>query len=221
MQASRFTCAFCPVAIRTMWSRRSSRLWRGRCVLPSLLTRGSRASPARRAVSDPVTVPWHSARQGRGMLILRGRPDAVSTWARRGLGPVHVVPLEGWTAVLPAGPSRALPPYDDTIKTLAGRHVASRLRSAIGLFAVDGNAVITVHPTGWRAIPRWFLWSPAHGVTRPWHLAPGRPADLLSAAGIPGTGVRREVRNILVETGGDAHGVLGGLMALLSLPGSD
>ena len=78
-------------------------------------------------------MPWHSARQGRGMLILRGRPDAVSTWARRGLAPVHVVPLEGWTAVLPAGPSRALPPYDDTIKTLAGRHVASRLRSAIGL----------------------------------------------------------------------------------------
>ncbi len=155
------------------------------------------------------------------MLLLRGEADIVSTWARRGLAPVYVVPLEGWTAVLPAGPSRAMPPYDDTIKTLAGRHVASRLRSAIGFFAVEGNAVVTVHPTGWRAIPRWFLWSPAHGVTRPWHLAPGRPADLLSAAGIPGAGVRREVRNILVETGGDAHGVLGGLMAVLSLPGSD
>lgn len=155
------------------------------------------------------------------MLLLRGNPDAVATWARRGLAPVHVVPLHGWTAVLPAGPSRAMPPYDDTIKTLAGRHVASRLRSAIGLFAIDGNAVVTVHPTGWRAIPRWFVWSPGRGVARPWHLPPGRPADLLTAAGIRDGRVRRDVRDILVDTSGDADGVLGDLMDLLSLPGSD
>lgn len=155
------------------------------------------------------------------MLLLRGRPDAVSTWARRGLAPVYVVPLDDWTAVLPAGPSRARPPYDDTIQTLAGRHVASRLRSAIGLFAVDGNAVVTVHPTGWRAIPRWFVWSPGRGVARPWHLAPGRPADLLTAAGIRDARVGRDVRDILVEPGGDADGVLGDLMALLLLPGLD
>lgn len=145
----------------------------------------------------------------------------VATWARRGLAPVHVVPLDGWTAVLPAGPSRAMPPYDDTIKTLAGRHVASRLRSAIGLFAIDGNAVVTVHPTGWRAIPRWFVWSPGRGVARPWHLPPGRPADLLTAAGIRDGRVSRDVRDILVDTSGDADGVLGDLMDLLSLPGSD
>lgn len=155
------------------------------------------------------------------MLLLRGNPDVVATWARRGLAPVHVVPLDGWTAVLPAGPSRAMPPYDDTIKTLAGRHVASRLRSAIGLFAVDGNAVVTVHPTGWRAIPRWFVWSPGRGVARPWHLPPGRPADLLTAAGIRDGRVSRDVRDILVDTSGDADGVLGDLMDLLSLPGSD
>jgi hypothetical protein len=58
-------------------------------------------------------------------------------------------------------------------------------------------------------------------VARPWHLAPGRPADLLTAAGIRDGGVRRDVRDILVETGGDADGVLGDLMALLLLPGSD
>jgi hypothetical protein len=155
------------------------------------------------------------------MLLLRGQPDAVSVWARRGLAPVHVIPLDGWTGVLPAGPSLAMPPYDDTIKTLAGRHVASRLRSAIGLFAVDGNAVVTVHPTGWHAIPRWFVWTPGRGVARPEHLTPGRPADLLTAAGIRDGGVRREVRDILVETGGDADGLLGELLDLLSLPGSD
>ena len=155
------------------------------------------------------------------MLLLRGRPDAVATWARRGLLPVHVVPLEGWTAVLPAGPSRAMPPYDDTLKALAGRPVASRLRSAIGLFAVDGNAVVTVHPCGWRAIPRWFVWSPGHGVMRPRHLAAGRPADLVMAAGTRDAAARREVLDLLVDGGGDAQSVLRDLLAVLSLPGAD
>lgn len=155
------------------------------------------------------------------MLLLRGEPDPVATWARRGLVPVHVVPLDGWTAVLPAGPSRAMPPYDDTLKALAGRPVAARLRSAIGLFAVDGNAVVTVQPTGWRAIQRWFVWSPGQGVVRTRHLATGRPADLTAAAGIHGGTTRRGVLDLLIDGGGDAHGVLGGLLALLSLPGSD
>ena len=163
------------------------------------------------------------------MLLLRGKPDAVATWARRGLVPVHVVPLKGWTAVLPAGPSRAMPPYDDTLKALAGRPVAPRLRSAIGLFAVDGNAVVTVHPSGYRAIQRWFVWSPGRGVVRPRHLAAGRPADLIAAAGtrdhardgMDGGALRRDVRDTLVDAGGDADRVLGSLLALLSLPGSD
>jgi hypothetical protein len=155
------------------------------------------------------------------MLLLRGEPDAVATWARRGLVPVHIVPLEGWTAVLPAGPSRAMPPYDDSLKALAGRQVASRLRSAIGLFAVDGNAVITVQPTGWRAIQRWFVWSPGQGVVRPRRLAAGRPADLTAAAGARGGVARRRVLDLLVDGRGDAPGVLSDLLSLLSLPGAD
>lgn len=153
------------------------------------------------------------------MLLLRGKPEAVATWARRGLVPVHVVPLDGWTAVLPAGPSQATSPYDDTLKTLAGRPIASRVRCAIGLFAVDGNAVVTVHKPGWRAVQKWFVWSPGHGVVRPRHLALGRPADLTSAAGTHGQAARRGVREVLVDGDGDAHGVLGQLLALLSLPG--
>ena len=152
---------------------------------------------------------------------MRGKPDAVATWARRGLVPVHVVPLEGWTAVLPAGPSQVMPPYDDTLRLLAGRPVASRLRSAIGLFEVDGNAVITVHPSGWRAIQRWFVWSPGRGVVQPRNLAVGRPADLVIAAGIRDGAARRGVRDALVDVGGDAHSVLSDLLALLALPGSD
>jgi len=135
--------------------------------------------------------------------------------------PVHVVPLEGWTAVIPAGPSQALPPYDDTLRTFAGRPVASRLRSAIGFFAVDDNAVITVQPAGWSAVQRWFVWSPGQGVVQPRRLAAGRPADLLIAAGTHDRAAGRGVRDVLADTRGDAHGVIGELLALLALPGFD
>lgn len=155
------------------------------------------------------------------MLLLRGEPDSVAIWASRGLVPVHIVPLEGWTAVLPAGPSRALPPYDDTLKALAGRPVASRLRSAVGFFAVEGNAVITVQPPGWRAVQRWFVWSPGQGLVRPRRLPAGRPADLTAAAGARDGAARRGVLDLLVDGSGDARGVLGDLLATLSLPGSD
>lgn len=152
---------------------------------------------------------------------MRGRPDAVATWARRGLLPVHVVPLQGWTAVLPAGPSQAMPPYDDTLRTFAGRPIASRLRSAIGLFAVDGNAVITVHLSGRRAVQRWFVWSPGQGMVQSQSLVAGRPADLVEAAGTVDRAAGRVVRDLLADPGGDAQRVIGDLLALLGLPGSD
>jgi len=155
------------------------------------------------------------------MLLLRGTPDPVESWARRGLLPVHVVPLQGWTAVLPAGPSHAKPPYDDTLKTLAGRPVPSRLRPAIGLFAVDDIAVITAHPSGWRATQRWIVWSPGEGVAQPRQLVAGRPADLTAAAGTRDRAARRRVRDLLLDRGGDALGLLDELLSVLALPGSD
>ena len=161
--------------------------------------------------------PW----QGRGMLLLRGDPEHVASWAQRGLMPVHVVPLAGWTAVLPAGPSQAMAPYDDALSTLAGRPVPSRLRPAIGLFAVDGKAVISAHPAGWRATQRWFVWSPGEGIVQAEQLVAGRPADLVAVAGIRERGARRLVRDILVDGGGDAPGLLRDLLDLLSLPGAD
>jgi hypothetical protein len=168
-------------------------------------------------VTELARPPW----QGRGMLLLQGKPDPVASWAQRGLMPVHVVPLWGWTAVLPAGPSQASPPYDDTLKTLAGRPVPSRLRSAIGLFAVDGNAVISTQTSGWRARQRWFVWSPGEGVVQPQQLVAGRPADLIAAAGTHEKGARSLVRDILVDGGGDAPGLLDDLLDLLALPGSE
>jgi hypothetical protein len=154
------------------------------------------------------------------MLLLAGEPDSVASWARRGLVPVHVVPLDGWTAVLPAGPSRAMPPYDDALRSLAGRPVASRLRPAIGLFVVEANAVISAHNSGWRATQRWLVWSPGEGMVQPRRLPAGRPADLVAAAGTRGTSARRGVRDVLVDGGGGAPGLLGELLAMLDLPGS-
>lgn len=153
------------------------------------------------------------------MLLVRGEPNLVATWAHRGLIPVHIVPLAGWVAVLPAGRSCATPPYDDPLKTLAGRPVPSRLRSAIGLFAVNGNAVISAHRAGWRATQTWIVWSPGQGVVRAPQLVAGRPADLTSAAGIRDRTARRRVRDILLDEGGYVAGVLGEVLAVLALPG--
>jgi hypothetical protein len=114
-----------------------------------------------------------------------------------------------------------MPPYNDTLKSFAGRPAASRLRPAIGFFVVDGNAVISVHRSGWRATQRWFVWSPGEGVVRPWRLSAGRPADLVAAAGTRDAAARRGVRDILADGGGDASGLLDELLAMLALPGSD
>jgi hypothetical protein len=155
------------------------------------------------------------------MLLLEAGPDPVASWAQRGLLPVHVVPLQGWTAVLPAGPSQARPPYDDTLMTLAGRPVPSRLRSTIGLFTVNGNAVISAHLSGWRATQRWVVWSPQEGVVQPRQLVAGRPGDLVAAAGTRDRAAGHRVRDMLVLAGGDAMDLLGELLELLDLPGYD
>jgi len=155
------------------------------------------------------------------MLLLHGEPGPVASWAQRGLVPVHVVPLQGWTVVLPAGPSHARSPYDDSLKAFAGCPVPSRLRTAIGFFSVDGNAVISAHLPGWRATQRWLVWSPGEGVVQSEPLEAGRPSDLVVAARTPDRTAPRRVRDILLDGGGDAMGFLRDLVAVLALPGSD
>jgi hypothetical protein len=155
------------------------------------------------------------------MILLQGEPEAVVSWAQRGLVPVHVTPLDDWTAVLPAGPSLAMAPYDDTLRMFAGRPVSPRLRSAIGLFAVDGKAVISAHASGWHSTQTWFVWSPGEGVVRPRRLVAGSPGDLTAAAGTRDRTACRGVRDVLSDGGGDAQGVLGDILAVLALPGAD
>jgi hypothetical protein len=168
-----------------------------------------------------VNVPWQSARHGRGVLLLRGAPDQVARWAARGLVASRVVPVPGWTAVVPAeSESRAQPPYDDALTVLAGRPVAHRLRTSLGLFAVDGRAIVAVQPTGWRPVHRWLVWQPGAGVVRTPHLRVARPVDLIAAARASRRGATSEVAGLLADPRGDALGVLTDLMSVLGLPGS-
>jgi len=114
-----------------------------------------------------------------------------------------------------------MPPYHHPVKTLAGRPVPSRLRSALGLFVLDGKAVVSVQPPGWRATQRWFVWAPGEGVVDSRPLAAGRPADLTAAAGTRNGAVRRRVQDLLVDGGGDAPAWLNYLLEALALPGFD
>jgi hypothetical protein len=168
-----------------------------------------------------VSVPWQSARHGRGLLLLRSEPEAAARWVSRGLVGARVVPLPGWTAVQPAEPlSRALPPYDDALTVLASQPVSHRLRSSVGLFAVGGRAVVTVRRQGWRTVQRWLVWQPGHGVVRTPALRQARPLDLVSAAHATTRGVDREVAELLRDSRGDATTLLADLMSVLGLPGA-
>lgn len=157
-----------------------------------------------------------SGTQQAGLLLLRGAPPQVSDWARRGVVPVTVAPLEGWTAVLPNGASRAGAPYDDALTLLAARRVPAKLGPALGFFAIRGRGVITVQSGALRRGVRWVLWDPDRGVLRPPDLACAPPPMLLRVAG---GGDRRELIEILGERHLAPHRLLAAVTAVLGLPG--
>lgn len=176
-----------------------------------------------------MALPWRTggpARDGgpgdHGVLLLGGNVAGAAAWAQRGVVPVHVGSVEGWTVVLPAGGSAAHPPYDDGLSLLAARPVPGRLRPAIGLYAAGGLAVATVQPAGWRAIQRYAVWRPGAGVTPAGGLKLARPSDLVSAAGVEGPAAsaeaRAEVRDLLRGRGADPLAVLQALADVLRLP---
>lgn len=168
-----------------------------------------------------MSVPWQPAREARGLLLVSGEPGAVTSWLRRGLVACQVVPLEGWTAVLPTErSSRAEPPYDDAVAVLAARPVPRRLRGALGFFTVDGRAVVTVQRPGWRDGIRWLVWEPGVGVVRAPHLEPAGPADLVTAAGAR-HGDQRAVAGVVAERDSTPDALITDLLSVLGLPGAD
>lgn len=157
---------------------------------------------------------------GRGLVLSRCRPETALAWGRRGLGAVTVATLEGWTVVVPTGPARARYPYDDAVRSLAGRPVAVWMRPAIGLFHLGRQAVVTVQPDGWRPVQRWAMWTPRDGLVQPAGLASARPGDLLAAAGAD-AGLAPALREAFGDTQPDAGAVLHRVLDVLGLPGGE
>lgn len=162
-------------------------------------------------------MPRGSARRS-GVLLLHGDVKSATAWLRQGVVPSYVVPLAGWTAVVPGGPSRAGQPYDDPVRLLLARRVPSRMRAAVGFFRLDDRAVIVVHPRGWRAMTRWLVWERGDGVSGLPGLPTARPGDMAMAAGVVPESVRA-LRDILTDRTALLDDVLADLMGALALPG--
>lgn len=157
-------------------------------------------------------------------MLSRCRPEVVVAWAKRGLGPVLLGQLDGWTVVAPDGPPRARFPYDDAVGALAGRPVGLRMRPALGFFRLGREAVVTCHPPRWRAGQRWAVWTPHDAVVAIPGLPSARPADLVGAANLQAISAKRAetaLRDIFADGGSDAATVLSATLLELGLPGRE
>ncbi|GAB47652.1 hypothetical protein [Mobilicoccus pelagius] len=172
-----------------------------------------RSRLARRQAAASVT--------GEGVVLTSTRPEAVVAWARRGLGPLVVAPVGRWTLVAPAGRPKARYPYDDAVRTLAGRPASRRMRPAVGFFRVGRQAVVTVHPPHRWAATRWLIWTPRDGVVRPRGLPVATPEDVVHAAGRDSAETIAAVTEIVGDVGASAQEILAALLGVLDLPGVD
>lgn len=154
-----------------------------------------------------------------GVLLLHADAKLTDGWVRRGVVPSYVVPLPGWTAVVPAAGTRLAAPYDDALTVMANRPVPTRLRTALGFFVIDGHAIISAQTRGWRSAPRMLSWTDGFGADE----VPGFPTlklgHLAECAGLHQQDVPA-VRRVLAAREGDALSVLEELMRALALPGS-
>lgn len=159
---------------------------------------------------------------GHGLVLVRGQVQASARWLRRGLVSVAAVDLPGWTGIcLTEGSARTKAPYDRGLEVLAARPTPRGRRPSIGLFVVDGAAVVTVQPRGWRADQRWLVWEPGKGVRRTPELAP-LPAAMIVRVAAPGkTATAAQVAEHFRATDGTPLSQLLGLLRLLGLPGAD
>ncbi len=110
--------------------------------------------------------PPAASSSDRVLVLLRDTRGSATAWARRGLGPVTVVPGLAWTLVVPAGPARSAAPYDDPMAVLAGRPVPRRLRPSACLVAGPDRLALRVQGPSWRATSRWLVWTRGVGLSR-------------------------------------------------------
>lgn len=151
-----------------------------------------------------------------GLLLVRAPAPEVTQWLRRGVVPATVAPLQGWTAVVPDGPSRAQPPYGDGVMLLASRRVPRKLGPALGFWVIDGRGVLTVQTRG-GGKPRWVVWQPEVGLVS----APGLPSvGPLTLMRLAGGGDRAELVELFGELYVQPDRLLAAVVASLDLPGA-
>lgn len=166
-----------------------------------------------------TSAPSAPQRDPTGVLLLGGDRGEVDGWVAHHVAPLVVAPVERWTLVVAAGPSRVGAPYDDAATVLAARPVPAKAGPALGFFEIDGRAVVTVHAGGRRKAPSWVVWEPDLGLLRPPGLDLAGPAEVVRAAGRP-SAVRDELVDLLHETSARPVTMLQAVMATLELPGT-
>lgn len=128
------------------------------------------------------------------------------------------VDLPGWTGIcLTEQGARSAAPYDVGLEVLAARPTPARRRPSLGLFVIDGCAIVTVQPRGWRADQRWLVWQPGHGIRRTPDLPPLPAALIVATAGSAVSA--HAVTTHFSATAGSPTELLCGLLTLLGLPG--
>jgi hypothetical protein len=153
-----------------------------------------------------------------GVLLVHADVKFADVWVRRGVVPSYVVPLPGWTAVVPADHTRLSPPYDDSLTVLANRPVPTRLRTALGFFVIGDLAIVSAQLRGARST-RMLSWAPGHGADEVPGFETLRVSQLAEAAGLHEADVRAVARTLGARTGTPLHR-LTELMEVLALPGA-
>ncbi|QKE85005.1 hypothetical protein [Arthrobacter sp. NEB 688] len=157
---------------------------------------------------------------GHGLLLVRRPPAAVGRWLRRGLVAATVAPLGRWTGVTVAEQlARSAAPYDVALEVLAARPVPRAACPAIGMFALDGRAIVTLQPGGVRRTQHWLVWQPRTGVVETPSLPRLGLSALLGAAGAGSRGP--DVAGVLRSGDGEPLDVLVTVLGLLGLPGEE
>jgi hypothetical protein len=167
----------------------------------------------------PDVQPVRPAGRQRALVLVRDTRGAAAKWARRGLGPVTVVPGLAWTLVVPAGPARSAPPYDDELALLGGRPVPRSLRPSAVLVADPDRLAIQVQGPSWRAVSRWLVWTRGVGLTRVPDLE-AAPPQLVARLLAPTRTSGDRLAAVLARDGRHPAEVADELLEALALPGA-
>lgn len=154
-----------------------------------------------------------------GLLLMHADPKMAESWVSHGVVPSYVVPVPGWTAVVPAGESQAAEPYTDALTVMANRPVPGRVRPALGFFVIDDVAVVTMQTAGWRGRTRMLSWTPGHGRDDVPGFTPLGIEHLTEVVGLDRADVP-DVHAVLKNHRGRPVKVLQRLMHALALPGA-